>query len=107
MCSWNSILWFLNWDVNCGCHPGYYTSSTYANDKYYGRKCTFEYSPYSDGRAWCYIGYNSCSEPRSDSGDSTVKMPSNSGTGWNYSYLGCKSDPEPSGICFIQLIRRN
>ena len=89
----------FNWDVDCLCHAGYYNSSyNYANNKYYGQTCTYEYSPYSDGRPWCYIGGHVCSDYRSDSGSNTIYIGSYSGTGWYYSYLGCKSATEPSGI---------
>ena len=94
------VLRFFNWD--CACNPGYQNSSyNYANGKYYGDKCTFEYSPYSDGRAWCYIGGNSCSDIRYDSDDHTIYIGDYSGTGWQYSYLGCDQQPPTPGNLFL------
>ena len=96
MCSSHSIIWFFNWE--CECHAGYYNSSyNYANGRYYGEKCTYDYSPYSDGRAWCYIGGHSCSERLYDSGSDTIYIGYYSGTGWDYSYLGCNQQVQPPG----------
>ena len=72
------------------CNPGYTNSSyNYKDGEYYGTSCTYDFSPYSDGRAWCYIGYNSCSDQRTDSGDYTIYIGDYSATGWYYSHLHC------------------